>query len=319
MADEALVADIGGTNARFALADLAGPAPRLSETRRFRAEDFATVEEAVAAYLKGVAAKPKAASFAVAAPVAGARMAFTNSSWVLDIERLGAALGLDDVVVINDFEALAYGVRHLEKTDLAPVKAGAAEAGAPVLVMGPGTGLGEALVAPAPGGPLVIATQGGHVAFAPSTDEEARIVSFLAREYGRVSAERVLSGPGIFNIYRALCAEANAPQVFKTPKEITDGATSDNMAARAVDMFCAMLGALVGDATLAAGARGGVVLGGGILPRIIDIFLASKFTERFLDKGRMRFYVERIPVDLITRDDAALVGAATRLREARAK
>lgn len=317
MADPVLVADIGGTNARFALAALDGPSPSVSHMQRFRAEDFETIRDAADAYLEAVAAKPKAACFAVAGPVTDAVIEFTNSRWVLDIAHMQSALGLERFLVVNDFEALACGARHLARSDLLPVKPGEADPHAPVLVIGPGTGLGQALIVPCNGRDKIVATEGGHVTFAPRTDEEFEVMKFIAREHPRVSAERLLSGRGLVNIHRALCAIGGAQRISLQADEITAAAIEGKppIAVKAVDMFCELLGRVAGDAVLGTGARGGVILGGGILPKISGVFLKSRFVERFLDKGRMRHYVETVPVDLIMSEGAALIGAAAKLRE----
>lgn len=315
MTDRVLVADIGGTNARFALAAIDG-AIEVEAAQVFRAEDYASIGDAAAAFLAASKVRPVAACFAVAGPVTDEVIEFTNSRWVLDIAKLRARLGLPVLDVVNDFEALALGVRHLRREDLVSVRPGAGEATAPTLVIGPGTGLGQALLVPAPGGARVVATEGGHVAFAPASDEEIEVLRFLRRDHGRVSIERLLSGPGLVNIHRALCAIAGAPADDLQPDEIAGAARGRALplAVRTIDLFCAVLGGAVGDAVLATGARGGVFLGGGILPKIREMFLASAFVARFLDKGRMRPFVETVPVDLIIRDGAALLGAASRLK-----
>jgi len=196
------------------------------------------------------------------------------------------------------------------------VKAGKGEPAAPTLVMGPGTGIGQALIVPTPAGDRIVATEGGHVAFAPYDDEEVEVLRFIRREHKRVSVERLLSGRGLVNIHRALCAIAGTPRVSLQADEITRAAQTKEfpIAVKAVDMFCAIFGSVAGDAALSSGARGGVVIGGGIIPRIRDIFIKSAFVERFLDKGRMRDYVTDIPVRLVVRDGAALVGAAATLK-----
>ncbi len=312
MTEPVLVADIGGTNARFALATCDEDRLVTRDSQTFRAEDFETIRDATDAYLEAVRAKPKAACFAVAGPVSDDVIEFTNSPWVLDVAKIKAALGLDRFIVANDFEALASSLRHLQKPDLVSVKPGMGAVDAPVLVIGPGTGLGQALVLSVDGRDRVIPTEGGHVGLAPVTDEEIAVMKFIAREHPRVSVERVLSGRGLVNIHRALCAIAGTPRVSLKADEITKAAITKEypIAVRAVEMFCELLGAVAGDAVLATGARGGVVLGGGILPKIREVFLASQFTRRFLDKGRMRDYVEDAPVDMIVNDGAALIGAA---------
>ena len=318
MSAPVLIADIGGTNARFALPTIDGDAVSVGPLHAFRAEDYESIRDAADAFLEAVQARPKLACFAVAGPITDAVVEFTNSPWVLDIEMTKRQMKFDRLLAINDFEALAMGVRHLQAADFLEVKPGAGDARAPVLVIGPGTGLGQALIVPVANGDRILATEGGHVGFAPADDEEIEVLRFIRREHKRVSIERLLSGRGLVNIHRALCAIAGTPRISLAADEITRAALTKEfpIAVRAVDMFCAVLGAAAGDAVLATGARGGVVLGGGILPKIRDAFLASAFLERFLDKGRMRDYLADVPVRLIIRDGAALVGAAASLKAA---
>jgi glucokinase len=318
MAEPILVADIGGTNARFALARAEKGAITVSDAQKFRAEDFETIRDAASAYLEAMAIKPKTACFAVAGPVTDEQVEFTNSPWVLNIEEIKAALSLQRFLVVNDFEALASGVLSLKDEDLLPVKPGPGDPNAPVLVIGPGTGLGQALIVPFGKRFRVISTEGGHVSFAPRTDEEIAVMKFVAREHPRVSVERLLSGRGLVNLHRALCAINETPRISLHADEITAAAMDGTypIAVRAVNMFCEILGRVAGDAVLATGARGGVVLGGGILPQIRELFMKSAFVERFLDKGRMQYYVEDVPVRMIIRDGAALVGAAAMVSEA---
>ena len=317
MSDPVLVADIGGTNARFALATLEGAAVKVGPMHVFRAEDYESIRNAVDAFLEAVQAKPEAACFAVAGPITDAIVEFTNSTWVLDIAKIRKQLALKRLEVINDFEALARGARHLHGGDFLSVRNGKGDPSAPVLVMGPGTGLGQALIVPAAASDRIIATEGGHVAFAPANEEEIEVLRFIQREHKRVSLERLLSGRGLVNIHRALCALAGTARITLQADEITRAAVANDfpIAVKAVDLFCAILGSAAGDAVLSTGARGGVILGGGILPRIKDIFLGGQFVERFLDKGRMRPYLEDVPVQLIVREGAALLGAAARLKE----
>lgn len=316
MNEPVLVADIGGTNARFALATIAEGAVNVSEMHAFRAEDYESIRDAADAFLEAAQASPRLACFAVAGPITDAVVEFTNSPWVLDIEKTKRQMKLDRLLAVNDFEALATSVRQLKAGDFFDVKAGEGERHAPILVIGPGTGLGQALIVPAETGDRVIPTEGGHVAFAPYNDEEIEVLRFIQREHKRVSIERLLSGRGLVNIHRALCALAGTPRVSLQADEITRAALTKEfpIAVKAVAMFCAILGSAAGDAVLSSGARGGVVIGGGIIPKIREAFQESAFVERFLDKGRMRDYVAAVPIRLITRDGAALVGAAATLK-----
>ena len=315
MSDAILVADIGGTNARFAIANQAGDAISTHDAQTFRAEDFETIRDAADAYLESIKEKPKRACFAAAGPIIDNEVDFTNSHWTLRASEITGPLRLDAFRIINDFYALAAGVRYLSEDAFIEVKSGAPVLSAPQLIIGPGTGLGQALIVPNDGGEIVVATEGGHVSFAPRTDEEYEIKKFIAREHPRVSIERLLSGRGLVNIHRALCAIEGAQRISLQANEITKAAMTGEypIAVKAVDMFCAILGRVAGDAVLATGARGGVVLGGGILPKISEVFLQSEFVDRFTEKGRMSDYVSAVPVKLIVKEGAALLGAAAAL------
>lgn len=317
MADITLVADIGGTHARFAIADLQDGAPTIRDSQKFRAVDFETVRDAAEAYCEAVGERPKRACFAAAGPTDGDEVRFTNSLWRVRRDEIERPLGLDEFCLINDFYALARGVEFLPSQAFVDIKGGQPDPRAPILVVGPGTGLGQALLVPTDRGMHVVSTEGGHVTFAPRTDEEYEVMRFIAREHPRVSVERLLSGRGLVNIHRALCMIANKPRVSLQANEITAAALDRSLpvATEATAMFCGLLGRVVGDAVLSTGARGGVVLGGGILPQIKDLFLDSRFVELFTDKGRMSAYVEAVPVRLIIGEGAALYGAAASMRD----
>jgi glucokinase len=317
MDDPIIVADIGGTNARFALARYEKKTITISDAQRFHAEDFGSIRDAAAAYMESVSIRPVTGCFAVAGPVTDEQVEFTNSPWVLNIAEVKSALSMKQFLVVNDFEALASGVQSLKESDLLTVKPGVADPNAPVLVLGPGTGLGQALIVPFGGKRKIISTEGGHVSFAPRTNEEIAVMQFIMREHPRVSVERLLSGRGLVNLHRALCSLTNTQRVSLQADEITAAALDGTypIAARAVNMFCELLGRVASDAVLGTGARGGVVLGGGILPKIRELFLKSAFVERFLDKGRMRYYVADVPVQIIVTDGAALLGAAAMAKD----
>ena len=316
MPERILVADIGGTNARFAFADAETHA--ISETQNFRAEDFETVTAAAHAFLEATGEKPKVACFAVAGPVGADEFLFTNSHWKFRPNEIRSALNLSRFLPVNDFYALASSIRHLPNDYFVKVKDGPGYASAPALVIGPGTGLGQALIAPFGEKHRIVSTEGGHVLFAPRTEDEIAVMRLIAQEHPRVSVERLLSGRGLVNIHRALCTISDMQRISLRADEITAAALvgAYPIAVKAVDMFCAILGRVAGDAVLATGARGGVILGGGILPKIQTLFLKSAFVERFVDKGRMRDYVDAAPVRLIIKEGAALIGAAAALQEA---
>jgi len=312
MSDTVLVADIGGTNARFALASIGQNNLAVSDIQRFPAEDFETIYDAAHAYFEIVGTKPQRACIAVAGPVDKNDITFTNSPWQFQQDEIAATLGIESVQVVNDFYALAAAIETLTTNNLTDVRAGTSNEAAPKLVIGPGTGLGQALIVPTCDGPHIIPTEGGHIAFAPRSDDEIYVTQFIRREHPRVSVERLLSGRGLVNIHRALCIREGSTRVNLRSAEIAAAAAAETypIAKMAVEMFCSILGRTVGDMVLATGAQGGVYLGGGILPKIKDMFLRSAFCERFLDKGRMTSYVEPVPIKLITHDNPALSGAA---------
>lgn len=325
MREPLLVADIGGTNARFAIARADADGVLLSGKQSLRVRDFDTPVAAARAYLQSISATPRNGAFAMAAPITDDRVEFTNSPWRLDIAAARKELGLERFIAVNDFEALATGVSALPKDAFIRVKNGLPKADAPVVVLGPGTGFGQALIVPQGDRRRVISAQGGHVGFAPQTEEEIEVLRFLARSARRICVEDLLSGPGLVNLHHALCAigGADASSTEDMPpapegrgevmgEDIVRAALTgaSPIAKKTLGMFCAILGSVAGDAVLSTGALGGALLAGGILPRVQEPLLKSAFVERFCAKDRMRSYVEPVPVDLIVSDDAALLGAA---------
>ena len=315
MAEPVLVGDIGGTNARFAIAECDDAHILVRDMHTFRAVDFESIRDAADAFLESVADKPVRACFAAAGPLIEDTVKFTNSHWVLRGADISGPLKLEQFRIVNDFFALALGVSKLDQSGFITVKEGTPKSDAPSLVIGPGTGLGQAIIVPTANGSQVVSTEGGHVLFAPVSDTELEILKFIAREHPRVSVERLLSGRGLVNIHRALCAIEGAQRVSLQANEITEAAITGEfpIAVRAVDTFCCILGSVVGDAVLSTGARGGVFLGGGILPRIQEIFLKSGFVERFIHQGRMSDYISEVPVQMIAAEGPALYGAAAAL------
>ncbi len=312
-----LLGDVGGTSARFALQ--AGDAPpRHSAT--LASADYAELAAAVAAYLEAEApqASPDAAAFAVAAPVTGDQVQMTNSPWSFSIEGLRRRLELDRLTVINDFTAIALSVPRLGDEDLSRIGGGARTPGAPIAVLGPGTGLGVSGLIPVEpdrggGGWSPLATQGGHVTLAPANDREADALAVIRREFGHASAERVLSGQGLVTLCRALAEVTGGGEAPETPEEVTGQALAGGSAlcAAALEMFCAMLGTVASNLALTLGARGGVFIAGGIVPKLGAAFAASPFRQRFEDKGRFSDYLAAIPTYVITREAPALLGLAS--------
>jgi glucokinase len=308
-----LVGDIGGTNARFALVDLASPAPRLLDPQGVLCADYPSLEAAIGHYLQGrpTATRPGSAVVAVAGPVVDGAAQLTNGQWEMSDEALRAD-GFGAARLINDYAALAMSLPRLGKDDLGAVGETVTPGGGSLAVLGAGTGLGVAALIRDGEQEAVAITEGGHIAFAPGDEIEVEILRQLIAEFGRASLERLLSGPGLVTLRQALGRIRKTQTPPLTPKEITDRAIagSDPLCVETLDRFCAIYGAAAGDFALSLGAVGGVYLGGGIAPRIIDYLRASQFRARFEAKGRFRSYVAAIPTQVILHPYAALLGAA---------
>jgi len=303
----AALADIGGTNVRFAvLAD--GTLGLITHIEVRAHKEFADAFAAFLAQQSGRAVRR--AILAVAGVIEGERCALTNNPWVIDAGELRARFGLTDVRLVNDFEAIAWSLPQLKAGDLGAIGGGRPVAQAPMVVLGPGTGLGVAAYVPSAQGGLVLRGEGGHSTLPSGSAREDAVIAHLRQRYGHVSAERVLSGPGLENLYRAIAAIDSLNVLERSAAEITQAALGGQCAvsAAALDTFCAMLGDVAGNFALSFGAQGGVFMAGGILPRLSDHIAKTQFRARFEAKGRMRRYVEQIPVYLILRDDPAFVG-----------
>lgn len=308
----ALLADIGATNARFALLQDGN----IGEVLHLPVADHATCYSAIAAALQalGSAQVPQTAVLAFAGPVEEARAVMTNAGWETTVGELRRRFGFSQVRLLNDYAALALGLDRLGADDLLAI-GGPAPGGAlpgTLAVLGPGSGLGVAALLPAKPYPLPLISEGGHVTL-PATDRlEADLIAELRQELGHVSAERLLSGPGLANIHQGLARLQGERVAALDPAEVTrrglDGA--DRLCRLALERFCLLLGTFAGDVALSFGARGGIFLGGGILPRFPDFLAASGFRARFEEKGRFRDYLADIPTWLITRPNAAFVGLA---------
>lgn len=314
-----IVADIGGTNARFAVAEKQTGA--LHCVSRYTVAEHTHFSDALVQFMTDVklserwAPGPDAACFALACPVSGERIRFTNSPWHIDRHEIRELLGSASVTLINDFAAVGYGVTELTVDDWVDVSAGVAVPDAPIVVLGPGTGLGVCTVVPNGSSFQVLAGEGGHVDFCAVDETDIQVLQYLMARFDRVSVERVLSGSGIENIYQALSACAGKPPLLQSAADIAAAATegSDSLAVDTLDLFCRCLGSVAGNLALTLGARGGIYIAGGIVPRFVDFFLASGFRRRFLAKGRFEAYLSEIPVRLILKQDLGLVGAAKRL------
>lgn len=314
-----LVADVGGTNARFALVD--GPGAPPERVAALPTRDHRGLAEAAAAYLAGHGGgvRPSAATLAVAGPVADGRIHLTNAGWPTDtVERTRAHLGIENLAVINDFEALAWSLPGLGADDLMAVGGALPPAGGPRAVLGPGTGMGVAGLVPVPdgagGGWIPVAGEGGHVDVPAGTDREIEIMRLLRAELGVANAEYLLSGDGLARMYRLL-AMLNGVRVQPLTAAMIVDRRDEPACAEALATFCGLLGSFAGNAALTLGARGGVYLAGGILPRIPGVLQSSDFRRRFEDKPPVTDYLKAVPTALIVHPYPALVGASVHLTQ----
>jgi glucokinase len=313
-----LLADIGGTNARFALEPVPG---RIEQIEVLACSGYPTLADAVRAYLAlpGVAAAGpvRSAAVAIANPVDGDVVRMTNHHWEFSIEALRRACGFDQLVVVNDFSALARALPHLSPGHKRQVGGGAARAGAPMGLIGAGTGLGVSGLIPNGAGYTALQSEGGHVTFAPANELEVAILQYAWREFGHVSAERLLSGAGVELIYRALADRAGIDTPALAAPEISRRALAGECALcdEVLETFCGMLGTVAGNLAVTLGAQGGIYIGGGIVPRLGERFDRSCFRQRFEAKGRFADYLAQVPTWVITAPYPAFLGVSAILSE----
>jgi glucokinase len=314
-----LLADIGGTNARFALELGQG---RIDQIEVLACSAYPTLAEAVTAYLAlpGVAAAGavRHAAIAIANPVDGDVVRMTNHHWAFSIEALRHACGFERLVVVNDFSALARALPHLSAGQKRQIGPGAARPGAALGLLGAGTGLGVSGLVPGATGYSALQSEGGHVTFAPANEAEVAILQYAWCEYDHVSAERLLSGAGVELIYRALAhRDGRAVESLAAP-EISRRALAGECALcdQVLEAFCGMLGTVAGNLAVTLGAQGGIYIGGGIVPRLGARFDSSCFRQRFEAKGRFAGYLAQVPTFVITAPYPAFVGVAAILDEA---
>ncbi|KJH67674.1 glucokinase [Chromobacterium violaceum] len=310
-----LLGDVGGSNARFALETAPGV---IEDILTLSNERYPTLEDALRDYLAQVGARRVAhAAIGIANPLNGDLVRMTNCHWSFSIEAARRALGLSTLLLLNDFTALALALPRLPRRELAQVGGGAPRPDAPLALIGPGTGLGVSALVPHAGGWRALAGEGGHTSFAPANEREIGIWRYASARFGHVSHERLLSGSGLSLLHRALCALDGAEEAGLAPAEVSARGLSgaDARCREALEIFCALLGSAAGNLALTLGARGGVYIGGGIVPRLSGFFEQSPFRRRFEDKGRMSAYLADIPVYLITSAYPALPGVAAHLAD----
>lgn len=310
-----LIGDIGGTNARFALAH--ADAPGFDNDITLTCEDFETAEAAISEYLARVgASSPDAICIAAAGPVVDGRVRFTNNHWSLSVSGLAQDFSTDKVRLLNDFEAIAYSIPFLGPSDCVPAGllrvTSLADRDFTVGIVGPGTGLGAAGLLRRNGVLFPIVGEGGHVGFAPESQLQMELLRQLRDEFDRVSDERLVSGPGLENIYEVLTALHEEKSVHMTAKDIFRRASdnSDVRADEALQLFYEILGQVAGNLALTLGASDGVFIAGGIVKRDPDRLANSRFRNAFENKGRHRSLMERIPTQVIMHPEPGLLGAS---------
>lgn len=303
-----LIADIGATNTRCGLVDDKG---RIIAPEFFKNDDFSGVEHVLSGYLerRRSSDRPRRAAIAIAAPLVGDDVDMTNRGWRFNRTALADALGVTHLTLINDFAAIAWALPSLGPDHVVKIGGGEQVARAPMVALGPGTGLGVSSVVPSTDGWTVVEGEGGHQTLAAADEDEARVIELIRDEFGHCSLERVLSGPGLVNLYQTLGRIAGRGAPTTTPHDVTALAEKGEPLARKTrDMFFAMLGTAAGNLALALGALGGVYIAGGIVPKFVDSLTRSAFRERFEAKGRYRWYMQRIPTYVITDPLPAFIG-----------
>jgi len=316
-----LAGDIGGTNARLAYFQPSNGSLRLISERVFPSREHKELGEIVTKFLEDSGTRPQVACFGVAGPVRNGRVETSNLPWVVEQARLARQIELPGTLLINDLEANAWGIGALGRSDLVSLNRGSEQASGNQAVIAPGTGLGEAGLFWDGSNHHVFASEGGHTDFAPQGDLQIELLQFLESRYEHVSYERILSGPGLVNVYEFLrgAGRGKEPPDFAAPLARTGPAAAissaaiegaNALAAQALDLWISIYGAEAGNLALKLMATGGVFLGGGISPKILPKLSGPAFMGSFLAKGRLRSLVEGIPVQVITNDKAALLGAA---------
>jgi glucokinase len=316
-----LAADVGGTYARIGLVDASGPQRRILAYRKYSCAAFPGLATILRDFIETVPGTRVGRGVVAAAghPLGDGRLISANLPWGVSREAIRGELGLDDLGLVNDFEALAHAAVRVPEQDRIAVCGPRGNGGGPVVVIGPGTGLGAAVWLPDVDGGRVLATEAGQMAWAPGNAREMALLGILLETREYVSLEAVLSGPGLLALYHAACALAQVPAQAASPVQVSLAARAgDAQACAALEVFFEVLGSAAGDLVLAYGGRGAVCLAGGILPAVADLLAASRFAARFVGKGAMRAVLEQVPVCLVDHGQLGVMGAIDwYLRQAR--
>jgi glucokinase len=316
-----LAGDVGGTHARLALFDSRGEELKLIVEQIYASHGYTSLEAIVSEFLRSTSGKPDSAGIGVAGPVRDGKCVATNLPWIVDAAKLAAETGLRNIMLLNDLEANAYGIATLAPADFEVLQKGSADPRGNAAVISPGTGLGEAGMVREGAALRPFASEGGHSSYAPVGELEGELFQYLVKRFEHVSCERVLSGPGLVNIYEFLrdTGRANVPEGFADEMSAGDPSAVISEAAltkrieicvQALDIFVRIFGAEAGNVALKFLATAGVYLGGGIAPKILRKLREPAFVEAFLAKGRMRKLLEAVPVLVILNENTALRGAA---------
>ena len=304
-----LIADIGGTHSRLAIVDVDSNIVCLKCEDNQHYKDLGQILEA---YIRDLPKelKPKAAVFAVASPVQGDKIVFTNRNWNFSIKEYCSRFSFSFLQVVNDFVAIAMAIPGLKENEYIKLGEGEPVKGKPKAIIGPGTGLGASVLINVDNKWIPVNSEGGHVTLAGFNEEEDKLIAIVRKQFGHVSAERILSGPGLTVLYNTMAKLQGLEIAEIDPASITarDKVGEDTIAKKTLDLFMQMLGTVAANLALSVGAEGGIYIAGGILPKLSERFQNSGFRQRFIDKGRYRDYLDRIPTYLVTKDNIALDG-----------
>jgi len=310
-----VVADIGGTNIRLATVDLA--TGKMDHLEEYLCDNFPSLDAAFIAYFARLSQPVSYLCIGIACPVDNDLVAMTNSDWAFSKHALTNKLALKGLYVINDYTAISLAVPYVTAEDQIKIGSGNIDPKGVKAIFGPGTGLGVSHLLPQGEKWVSLDGEGGHASLAPNTPQQIAVLSYLQTQFGHVSAERVLSGQGLVNIYHALCHLNDQPIVFNTPADITNAGLTEQspIAAQTLSLFCEMMGGFAGNLALNLQCGGGVYIAGGIVPRFVHFFENSQFRDFFEAKGRMQAYLQTVPTFLITHKNPGLLGASVYLRQ----
>jgi glucokinase len=316
-----LAGDVGGTNARLAIVDVSARTARILQETKYPSRAYLGLAPIVRRFCEETGSRPDRACFGIACPMVGDDCTAPNLPWTINVKKLAADIGIPATKIINDFVAVGYGIELLGPADLATLQDGVAVPHGPIALIGAGTGLGQGFLFWDEDHYEVLASEGGHSDFASRGRAQAGLLKFLETKFHRVSWERLLSGPGLVNIYHYLAESGVSPEQATVKDEMAreDPAAviskhaltkSDCLSDRALDLFCEIFGAQAGNLALTVVATGGVYLAGGIAPRIVDRLKAGGFMAAFRDKGRLSALLSHIPVHVVINPNVGLLGSA---------